>query len=95
MKAILLLIGVVFTCVTVYAKDLHEVLANSAPIEQGTCLVSTPKHGMMAMECIRGVRTDGAVLFAIRNEGEIIAVFEQVSKDVAPKQIWGIDWQTI
>jgi len=96
MKAILavalMVVGVLFSC-SLQAATLEQVLANSAPVDRGTCNVSVEKYGMMLVECVKGLRTDGATIYAIVMDGEIVAVFEQVSKDVAPKQIWNKQWQ--
>ena len=91
MKAILA-VALMFAF-AVQAATLEQVLANSAPVDRGTCNVSVEKYGMMLVECVKGVRTDGATIYAIIIEGEIVAVFEQVSKDVPPKQVWNRQWQ--
>lgn len=90
------LVGVAIACLLIapaYAGTLEAALKDSQPIERGTCLVEHAKFGTLLMECVMGKRSDGTVLFAIIDGGEIIAVFEQAKKDEAPKKIWSKDWQ--
>lgn len=86
-------LAAVFMIPPVLAGTLEAALKDSEPVERGTCLVEHIKFGTLLMECVRGQRSDGATLFAIIDNGEIIAVYEQSKKDEAPKKIWSKDWQ--
>lgn len=90
------LIGFAIACILMapaFATTLETALKDSEPNERGSCLVQHQKLGTLVMECVKGKRTDGATIFAILDDGEIVAVFEQSKKDEAPKKIWAKEWQ--
>lgn len=86
-----IVVGVMFAC-SLEAKTLEEVLKDATPVDHGTCNVPTEKHGVMAMACTKGVRTDGATIYLILDGGQPIAVYEQIG-DGVPKLIWASNWQ--
>lgn len=92
---LLITVGIMFSCSMSEAATLESVLENSVPMGKGVCHVSTPKDGMMSLECVRGLRTDGAILYCIVYGGEIVAVYEQMKADDVPKMIWNKEWKDV
>jgi hypothetical protein len=74
------------------AATLEDALKDSVPVDKGTCNVPTQKHGLMAMECVKGLRADGATIYLILDNGQPIGVYEQIG-DGAPKLIWAANWK--
>ncbi len=74
------------------AKELQVVLEGSEPNQNAVCRVPHKHFGMLNMECIRGARPDGTKLYAVKEDGVIFRVYEQVG-DEEPKLIWAAEWQ--
>ena len=91
---VLIAVGLMFSCSMVKGATLDSVLENTVVLGKGICTVPIPKFGMVACECVKGLRTDGAVIYAILFAGEIVAVYEQVGQ-TTPKMIWDKDWKNV
>lgn len=90
---VLIAAGIMFSCSMTYSVTLEDVLKDTVPITKGICNVDVPKHGKMALECVKGIRpVNAAVIYAIIQDGEIIQVYEQVGQ-TEPKIIWDKTWK--